>query len=73
MLRKRIAAAVAALLIGAIALPGCFFVPPWYWGPDHDERWEGRHHERHGALMQQDTRPRRNERAPGGGQDGRIG
>ncbi len=69
-MRKPILRAVAVLLFGTIVLPGCFYAGPgWWWEPDHDEGWHGRHEwrERRGALT-----PPRDDRA-GHHEDARRG
>ncbi len=58
-MKRSIMTALAVLVLGSTALPGCLYVGPWWWGPDHDAYWEGRHYyregpRRHGKLSPPD-------------------
>ncbi len=78
-MRRPILAALAVLFVGTIVLPGCFYAGPLWWGPDHDEGWEGHHerherYERHGALTTpQDDRHAHDDHGRRGHADKTVG
>ncbi len=60
-MKKTILAALAALILGAIALPGCYIGPWWgdpWWHEGHEERWERHHEGRRGELTPREDRQR---------------
>ncbi len=68
-MKKKILAVLAALILGAIALPGCY-IGPWWGEPGwheehegHEGRWERHHEGRRGALTPREDRQRRDGNA----------